>query len=115
MSAAVVRSYSGSPKSIAFVRSFMVDLRSTQLDGVAILEAVVEASWRLNRLKVMKVFISRASSWLETSLAAALVASAFAIAASAASLALCAMSALAVNSASDSVVVEPVEIPGVQA
>ena len=78
--------------------------------------AVVEASWRLNRL-VMKVFMSRASSLLKTSLATALVASAFAITASAASLALCAAFALAISSASDSVVasVEPVGLPDVQA
>ena len=66
-----------------------MEMRSSQLDGVAILVVVIDASSCLDRL-LMKVFMSRASSLLETSLAAALVASALAIAASAASLALCA-------------------------
>ena len=66
--------------------TMMVDLRSSQLDGVGLLMAVVEASWRLNRL-VMKVFMLRASSMLETSSADTWVAKAFAISASAFSLA----------------------------
>ena len=77
--------------------------------------AVVKASWRLSRLD-MKLFTSRASSLLETSSAAFLIAAAFAIAASAAFLTLCAAFAVAVSSASDSVVpsVEPVGLPDSQ-
>jgi len=72
---------------------------------------VVEAAWRLNRLLAWS-FISRLFSLLETSSAAAFVASAFAIAASAASFFSCASFALLVRSASDPVVpsVEPVGV-----
>ena len=76
---------------------------------------VAEGSWRLNRLpyvSVTNLFISKPLSWLETSSAAALVASAFAIAASAASFFSCASFALLVRSSSDPVVpsVEPVGV-----
>ena len=73
---------------------------------------VVKASWRLNRL-VMKLFTSRASSLLETSSAAFLIAAASTIAVSAAFLILRAAFAVAVRSASDSVAasVETVGFP----
>merc|ERR1719222_237908 len=72
---------------------------------------VVEASWRRNRL-LTNLVISRSLSLLETSSAAAFAASAFAIAASAASFFSCASFALLVRSSSDPVVpsVEPVGV-----
>ena len=72
---------------------------------------VVEASWRLNRVGT-NLFILRLVSLLETSSAAAFVASAISISASAASFFWCASFALSVRSSSDPVVpsVEPVGV-----